>query len=309
MNFDLILGTHEDQSLKLIEHLITTNDIKLHDDLKTHRNAVRLMTSLITGNCETWKEMLAPEEFFITEIVSNKLCNIDVDKLDYLIRDHYHVKEHVKTLKPFMAFLKNARVVNDGNGTSHIGYNSDDFELIENMFWNRANFHMNIYQNLKVIGVERMVRDICVHGAVGGVTIDNLKLTDAHQNCDAYVHLDDSVLDLIKNSGIKNASVLKAQEILQDLQESRYYRYVCDDPSLIEILVAKFGAIFCIIDKVIPNAEVPSNIPLYNGSSELVSMKSDDSLGYKASMIYSVESDEVTFDNIKNFIDVLNNNV
>lgn len=306
-----ILGTHEQQSLQMIEHLISTNNIKLHDSPKTHKFALTLITSLITGDSKMWKKILKPEEMFVTQIVSNKFCNIDVDKLDYILRDHEYVKQFVE-LKPFINFIERAKIVKDESGTTHIAYHYDDFELIENMFYNRAYLHMNIYQFPKVAGTERMVKDICVKASAGGVTIDNLPLTEVHMDDNAFLKLDDTVLDLIESSGIDNNLVHEAQSILTNLYERRFYDPVWEsnynESNLLEDLEKKFGSVFCKVEKFIPSAEVPKNIPLYK-NDEMMEKSSDLRLSYKSNIIYCVKPDEVLINNIRNFIDSMNNNV
>jgi HD superfamily phosphohydrolase len=301
--------THEVQSQQIIEHMIKVNDIKLHESPEQHDYALRLITSLITGDSEAWAELLRPEEFFITEIVSNKHCCIDVDKCDYILRDQYHVGDQV-ILKQFAPFLDRARVVFDADGTSHIGYHVNDFQLIENLFYNRAYLHMNVYQNQHVAACEKMVKDICVKAAVGGVKIAGLSLTEVHQDQSAFSLLDDSVLEVIKASKLDNPLVKEAQNILRDLNEGRHYQLVWEssdeDKTIFNSLVKKFGDIFCIVGRKIPSAEVPTNIPMYNDDEKIVPMTSSLRLSFESWMIFCTKSEE--FKNAKNYIDSLNNN-
>lgn len=297
----------------MIEHLITANDIKLHESPELHNFALRLITSLITADCEVWLELLEPQEMFLTEIVSNKFCNIDVDKCDYILRDNHHVKQFV-VLKPFVGFFERARIVFDLKGTSHIGYHVDDYSLIENLFYNRAYLHMNVYQCHQVAGAERMVKDICGKGDAGGVTINNLPLTEVHQDGNAFLKLDDSVLDLIKQSKLNNESLRNAQNLLNDLNSGRLYTMVFESHDddcareCIDMLVKKFGSIFCTVEKAIPCAEVPSNIPLYNDDELLIKKTSSLQLSFRSLMIYCTTSDETILNNVKNFIDSIKNN-
>lgn len=314
-NFFLILkifsGTHEQQSVVLIEQLMDVNDIKLDDSPDTHRFALKLINSLIAADQAAWKQLLAPSEMFLTEIVSNKFCNIDVDKCDYILRDGHHVKQFV-VLKPFINFLQRARIVHDDSGTSHIGYHVDDFELIENLFYNRAYLHMNVYQHFQVAGTERMVRDVCVKADAGGVTIDGLPLTEVQRDLSAYLKLDDSVIDLIRASPIDNQQVRDAQDIIGELDGERLYTLVwesTDSPKvLMDALTKKFGPIFRDVHKVIPYAEVPPNVPLYNDAGQAVMMTSNLRLSFRSTMIFCVKHDSELVRNVKNFIDSLNNN-
>lgn len=300
--------THEVQSQLMIEQMIIDSKIKLHESPERHNFALKLMTSLITGDKNVWMELLQKSEFFITEIVSNKLCNIDVDKCDYILRDQHFVN-HV-TLKPFSDFLKQAQVVYDIDGYSHIGYHVKDFCLIENLFYNRAYLHENVYQHFQVAACEKMVTDICVKAAVGGVKIADLALTEVHQNQNAFLKLDDSVLDVIAKCEVKSPLVEEAQRLVEDLKESRFYILVWeskdDDQLISKLLVKKFGDIFCVVKKIVPSAEVPTNIPMYNDNGDIVPMTSNLKLSFESSLIFCKKLDAVA--NVKNFIDSLNNN-
>jgi HD superfamily phosphohydrolase len=305
--------THEQQSLQMIHHMMKSNKIRLDESSELHDKALRLITSFITGDCETWNELLQPSEMFLTEIVSNKFCAIDVDKCDYILRDTQHVKQHVE-MKPFIGFLERSKIVYDDSGISHIGYHADHFELVENLFVNRSYLHMNIYQCHQVAAAEKMVKDICVKADAGGVEIAGIPLTEVHLNSEAFNQLDDSVLDLIMFSKIDNEFVDEARKILGDLEKKRLYKIVWesiddDCESILETLVKKFGSIFTKVKKLIPAAEIPSNIPFYKDDGSLIKKESKLRLSYSSTIIYCVKPDDVVVNNVKNFIDSLNNNV
>lgn len=137
----------------MVEFLFRNSNIRLADD------HIELITALITGNSSVWKKHLTPKLNFLTEIVNNKYCHIDVDKCDYLLRDAWYLKHQIH-IKDFIEFLEGAKVVyvvdKSGKYRSHIGYRSEDFQLIENLFENRKMLHMEIYQHHDVIGCEKM---------------------------------------------------------------------------------------------------------------------------------------------------------
>ena len=320
---------HEEQSITMIKHMINSNNIKLDKSKERHEDALSLIKSLITGDEETWKKLLKPEEMFISEIVSNKFCEIDVDKCDYILRDEHHVKGSI-VLKPFVEFLESAKVVYK-DGSSHISYHAKDFDLIENLFENRANLHMNIYQYHQVAGVEKMVKDICILADMGGVGIEydpttdvlenkvanggldtkHVPLTEAHKNNLAYLKLDDSVLDLIENTKIDNKQVRKAKTILKNLNEKRFYKMIyesneSESREVLKILVDKFGPIFCVVGKFIPKAEVPLKIPLYNDNGDDVPKTSKLKLSYESKMIFCEDPEKIS--QVEDFVSSFNNN-
>lgn len=142
--------THESSSCDMVRRLFTVNGICLHGNPDTHNFCIDLITALIEGDPTKLSHLLTPDLMYLSEIVSNKYCNIDVDKIDYILRDAYHMK-YSFILKDFEGFLKRAKIQG-----FHISYNVQDFHLIENLFINRRNLHKEIYQNPKVAALENL---------------------------------------------------------------------------------------------------------------------------------------------------------
>lgn len=302
--------THEKQSVALIKDMIVSNKISLHSDRVIHEYCVELISSLITGDYEVWNRLLKPSEIFLTEIVSNKFCNIDVDKHDYLLRDYFYVHHEIES---FEDFFKHARIVNDERGISHIAYHVNDFQLIENMFTNRANYHNEVYQLAEVAGIEKQLRDLCVLADRGGLKIGGISITKVQRVCSLYLQLDDTVIDLVRTSKIDNQYMNEAKKLLKHLDENQFYKFIYeshnqdDSNSMYEDLVSKFGDNFCIVDKKIPNSAIPKNIPLYNDDGVTVEKESKLNLGYESVLIFYKAFDDNVYKNILNFIN--NNNL
>ncbi|XP_070501576.1 deoxynucleoside triphosphate triphosphohydrolase SAMHD1 homolog [Chironomus tepperi] len=298
--------SHEDQSVAMIHHMIENNKISLHPETSIHDDMVELTCSLITGDQKTWNRLLKPSEMFLTEIVSNKYCKLDVDKLDYMSRDFKFVN---RDILPFQGILDRVRIVFDDNNVSHIGYHVNDFELIENVFINRANYHMDVYQLNEVVGIEKQFMDACFLADNGGFKLLNYSITDIQQDCAKYCHLDDNLLDLIRKDN--NPSIKEAQELINNLDKGKFYDLIYESKDVTEVnnvyekLVGKFGKIFCIVEKFIPYASVPSNIPLYNDDGDLVPKTSDHKLEYASKLIFCKAFDPII---VQNACNLLNNN-
>lgn len=293
----------------MIKDMLECYQLSLHSNPKIHSDALNLITSLITGDCEMWRKLLKPSEMFLTEIVSNKFCNIDVDKCDYLLRDNFYVNQEIHD---FCDFFKTARITKGNDGFTHIAYHVDALNLIENMFINRANYHMNVYQHPKVAGVERQVHDICLLADRAGLKIGKLPITKVQNDCSLYLQLDDSVLDLIRNSTLDNQFMSEAQKLLNYLDNEIYYKFICefenhdDCISTLKILTGKFGDNFCMVNKKIPNADVPKNIPLYDDNGDSVERVSSQKLNYESVLIFckALDNDDIHH----NAFNFLNNN-
>jgi deoxynucleoside triphosphate triphosphohydrolase SAMHD1 len=291
--------THEDQSVKIINYMVEENNIKFHEDNEKHKFALEMISSLIKGDEKTWNEILKPEEIFLTEIVSNKYCEIDVDKCDYLLRDELHLKNNSIKIKEFVEFLERAKVVFDEDNISHIGYHVDDFKLIENLFYNRAYLHEHVYQCKEVLACEKMVQDALIEATSGGFLFKNLKLSEVHTNDEAFLELDDYILDKIHESTIDNKHIFKAKEIIYNLRTKKFYKNVLKSPNknqesekILEDLKSKFKGDLREVNMKIPKANVPKNIPLYSDASKSLVEKISELKLAKESWLVYVDDDK-----------------
>lgn len=299
--------SHESQSVALIKDMIESYKISLHSEKEMHAYSLELISSLITGDYEAWERLLKPSEMYLTEIVSNKFCNIDVDKYDYILRDCYYVHHDIESFKDF---FKHARIVTYDNGVSHLAYHANDFHLIENMFTNRAIYHNEVYQLAEVAGIEKQLRDICVLADKGGLKIGDLSITKVQNNCSLYLQLDDTVLDLIRTTTIENQCMSEATKLLKYFNDGQFYKFIYEshnqEDSIFKDLVCKFGDNFCAVQKKIPNASIPKNIPLYDDDGANVQKESNRKLSYESVLIFYKAFDDNIYKNILNFIN--NNN-
>lgn len=149
-----IYNVHENRSIYLLkriikneENIIISNfgneiqEIKLSDIIDD--NAIDFISSLIHPSSENIG--------FIYQIISNNLNGLDVDKLDYLVRDGYYLGIN----KPFNIenIINNAKVI-DSNISFH---KSAAIHDIYNMYDTRYKFHKQFYNNKTTVKIEHMV--------------------------------------------------------------------------------------------------------------------------------------------------------
>ena len=77
----------------------------LCNDENEHNECLELIKALVVGNKNKLKSILGNELNFLSEIVNNTFCEIDVDKVDYLLRDCYHLGKAAQIDVNFKAFL------------------------------------------------------------------------------------------------------------------------------------------------------------------------------------------------------------
>lgn len=90
------------------------------------------------------------------QIVNNKLCSIDVDKWDYILRDAYYLNNAISISNHFQNAFYGARITKDNFGLTHITYHYQDYPIICEIFRNRSNLHLHCYQSVEVIGIEAL---------------------------------------------------------------------------------------------------------------------------------------------------------
>lgn len=297
--------THEDQSVRMLEFMLQDNHIELHEDPVRHKYALRLISSLIRGDCDEWRALLQPNEVYLTEIVSNKFCEIDMDKCDYILRDALYTEVKIDD---FISFMDRAKVVVDkDSGETHIGYHEQDFHLVEKIFRNRAMLHDKVYQSEQVMICEKMVKDICDEASKGGVKIAGKPLCEVQLDDSAYLKLDDSVLEIIRECSLDNSHVVRAKEILSNLQNGKYYKKIWeshdDTKRFRDEIKSKFGDVLW--QMKIPKSQIPKNIQFYTNNDDLVPMESELDLSKEYWLILTDDKHE---SDIKMTLDGLNNN-
>lgn len=102
------------------------------------------------------------------QIVSNKFCEIDVDKYDYLERDLYYLRNAVQ-FRCNPEFFKRAKVVRD-KGCTHIAYSLEDKDNIQSFFNLRHQLRENVYMHPNVEYGEKQFCDILQEAMKNGFT-------------------------------------------------------------------------------------------------------------------------------------------
>ena len=155
---------HEDNSVKMLDHLIEENDLKPvllslggldEQDILFIKEAIAGPIDETTGlpirnvklDDQNWLYRgRGPEKSFLYEIVANKISGIDVDKWDYLIRDASYF--NIGRIFDYDRIINFAKVIKTGDyGRKHICIRDKEAELIMEMFIDRARMHKTGYQH------------------------------------------------------------------------------------------------------------------------------------------------------------------
>ena len=91
------------------------------------------------------------------QIVSNKLCSIDVDKIDYIQRDNYHLGFGLN--EKYLRLIHDCRVV-QYNGSLVLGWPNKLEDEVLSLFASRYRLHKKVYNHHTVKAAEYSLKNI-----------------------------------------------------------------------------------------------------------------------------------------------------
>lgn len=140
---------------------------------------------------------------WLFQIVSNKYCEIDVDKWDYIMRDLFYLRdvEHVPHVngETFSFFLR-AEIKKDSDGVSHIAYRLDDLPEVRAFFATRRELRKRVYLHPRIEETEVTFCDIMKKSSRAGFLFNGRSIEEATEDIDEFVLLNDSVMNHLEVS-------------------------------------------------------------------------------------------------------------
>ncbi|XP_055708218.1 deoxynucleoside triphosphate triphosphohydrolase SAMHD1 homolog [Phlebotomus papatasi] len=213
---------HEETSCVLVGRIF--EKIPLSECSKEHNRGVLLIKSLILGDEKMLRKELPKEDMFLSEIVSNPFCEVDVDKWDYIMRDSFYLKNAIDIPHDFFKLFQGAKISFDKEGVSHISYHIDDLSNILRLFETRSKLHREVYQMPFVALMEILVKDILVSAEANGFTLEGVKLSEAHQYPEIFIMLDDSIIRVIQLDG--SPKLRGTKELIAQMHERKLYQRI-----------------------------------------------------------------------------------
>ncbi len=135
-----------------------------------------------TSNIILGEKPDSDKRFYMYEIVNNKLCGIDTDKMDYLYRDAYHTG--FPNFQPF--YIINSMMVNKEN--NHIVFKRKAETDIEDLFRTRQRMFIQVYKHHTVEKITRIYK--CAMNHIGiklykyGMMTDDMNIETLLRNSD-----------------------------------------------------------------------------------------------------------------------------
>lgn len=162
---------HEQMSIDMVQYIIDLNGIDLDGN---HISFI--------------KQAIQPQsKSFLFDIVANTTHGIDIDKMDYIRRDMFHLGMSGDEWVEDSIFRQGAMKIVDGT----VGFHISSRKSMRKMLRNRRMLHETVYKHSDAMAVSFMVSDALVHAN------SYLRLDECIFDVEKYVNLDDSVLDHI----------------------------------------------------------------------------------------------------------------
>lgn len=225
---DTFTWTHEQGSLDMLDHLLLSNHIDIRDYGLASQDLTFIKELIYGGPLPDSDGILhgrpAPNQRFLYDFVNNAQSGLDVDKLDYFMRDALHTG--VKASCDTDLLIQNARVLvdrGDKRGEMAVCFPEKLAGQVMQAFRTRFELHQSVYQHKGIRAIEYMICDV-FQAANNYITIKDKRISDIVTSMDAYQHLDDRVLARIQESD--GPELADARNVLNRIFTKPYYECV-----------------------------------------------------------------------------------
>ncbi|KAF0690294.1 Aste57867_18320 [Aphanomyces stellatus] len=214
--------THEQGSLDVLDSLLQAHQIDLVA-FGLHAIDYEFIRELILGRPLGRGAVFRgrPSKPFLYEVVNNSKTGLDVDKLDYFMRDAQYTG--AKAGCDTHLLLSSARVLPDATtGQLTICWPEKMAEQIMKVFRTRYELHQAVYQHKATRAIEYMICDILLE-ADADFKIRGVRISQAPLHMEAYMCLDDRILALIESN--ENPALENSQSILKRIATKPLYKW------------------------------------------------------------------------------------
>ena len=196
---------HEMRSCLLTEHIFST----IQDNGKYFPN-------IITGyDIDMVKNMIHPtydKDVYYNTIIANSINSIDVDKIDYLRRDAYHIGFDIQF--NYKRIMNKIKLIDN-----QIVYNSQVCNNIFDMYYTRYKLHREIYNHIKVKSVELMIADILLSS-------NEIYNYCSLLNSKDFLQLTDNIIEQIRYTKESSPEIAKSKRLIKNIDNREFYKCI-----------------------------------------------------------------------------------
>jgi HD superfamily phosphohydrolase len=230
--------------------MLKKNDINLEQWGLTEQDET-FIKEIVAGTKEEKRQGRGRDKFWMYDIVNNSRSGLDVDKLDYFMRDMRYANVQMGT-NDFTRFIELGRVLPaQPLGRSVVGLNKEDlpsmicyplkmYEETLGLFQVRFKMHRTVYTHKTVKEIEYMITDalqladefVNIQGTKSPQFPDGMyKMSETIYDMEAFSKLKDTILDHIMllpadEDDASQSKLLRAQELITRVRQRDLYRCV-----------------------------------------------------------------------------------
>ena len=215
--------THEQCSCDLFDDIVKKNETvrRLMEQNEIGCEEQEMIKSMIKGSSkydikETQYHGQTYKKKFLFEIVSNKATGIDCDKFDYLSRDTHHVG--IKNSFEFKRYFQNIRIMPINGNLQICARDKEESNLYE-LFHIRWTLHRQVYQHRTGQIIGKMLTEALL------LADEKFGISASIHNMDLFTNMTDSIFYEILKSTDQDENVVKAKNILKDIQSRRLHQF------------------------------------------------------------------------------------
>lgn len=227
--------THEKGSCLLFDKILEDPDVKKlcqaynidnAADINFVKECIDSPGSTIEKNGEWLFKSRSKKYAWMFEIVSNKRCGIDVDRLDYLIRDAKITGMSHEAKTALERYMENTRInMHPQFGIPIITVNKSDVSIYhDDLFQLRMKMHKKVYQHPVVSVVETMMKDVLLGADRIQQYFDPKAplLSQYHKDMNYYSKLTESVVAKIEDT--PDGQFEKSKRLLWRIAKRKLYK-------------------------------------------------------------------------------------
>lgn len=159
---------------------------------------------------------------YLYEIINNKYHGLDIDKLDYLVRDSYHTGINIAVGTHMISRFVNGIGVQEIDKEQRITFDAKLADDIADVFGSRKSLFGKAYFHKKTYPIEyqlqKAIRLAAPHLKIRGMNGQLTTIKDIFIepiDIAGYIQLDDHIFSLIKHSEIDHPDIREAKECIE----------------------------------------------------------------------------------------------
>ena len=203
----------------VLNKLCPNNIYKDHEErscLLVEKAFENISSTKITGyDIDMIKNMIHPisnKAIYYNTIIANTVNSIDVDKIDYLRRDPYHIGFNIKF--NYKRIFNKIKLIDN-----KIVYNSQVCNDIFDMYYTRYKLHREIYNHIKVKSVELMIAEILLNS-------NDIYNYCSQLNNEGFLSLTDHIIENIRYTREKSPEIKKSKYLIKRIDSRDFYKCI-----------------------------------------------------------------------------------